>query len=92
MLSRSEASRPPGTKPFAGERGFPIHPFLTSLRPAHRGMNGCHRNRKKSLDEFLWVLYNENNLNWEEMSLTVTIPVHQTRRDMRGRVTGEHKA
>jgi hypothetical protein len=36
-------------------------------------------NRKNSLDEFLRVLYNESILNWEEMSITVTDPVHQAR-------------
>jgi len=43
-------------------------------------MSGC---KKKSLDEFLRVLYNENNLHWEVMSLTVTDPVHQTRGGMK---------
>jgi hypothetical protein len=35
---------------------------------------------KQSLDEFLKVLYNENIHDWEEMSITVTDPVHQARR------------
>jgi hypothetical protein len=44
------------------------------------------RKQKNSLDEFLWLLYNENNLHWEEMSLTVTDPVHQTRGGMKGHI------
>jgi len=46
-------------------------------------MSGC---KKNSLDEFLKVLYNENNLHWEEISLTVTDPVHQNRGGMKGRI------
>jgi hypothetical protein len=46
--------------------------------------------RKQSLDEFLKVLYNESILNWEEMSITVTDPVHQARR-YEGTHSGENK-
>jgi hypothetical protein len=46
-------------------------------------MSGCQKN---SLDEFLRVLYNEKILNWEEMSINVTDPVHQTRSGLKGRI------
>jgi len=46
--------------------------------------------RKQSLDEFLRVLYNDNNLHWEEMSITATNPVHEAKWS-EGTHSGENK-